>query len=467
MLAVTGNGKESQPSTTTSSSSSIEWLQPCRHFKFSEILIATDKFNESLVIGHGGFGKVYKGNIINGSSVTIAAIKRLDSMSSQGATEFRAEVEMLSKLRHCHLVSLLGYCNHEKEMILIYEYMPNGTLEDHLHKLHTPLSWLQRLKICIGTARGLDYLHTGTGIEFGVIHRDVKSSNILLHESWEAKISDFGLSRIGGKNQPTTCVNTLVKGTFGYLDPNYFSTGKLTRKSDVYAFGVVLLEVLCRKRAVDRRLDEEQWGLVTWAQESIKEGNLNNIIDSGIKAQISSKCLKEFVRIVERCLLNNPKQRPTMAEVVVTLDSIQNLQQKIDSSSQTSKTIFGRMLDVFPFNAHDDSKLSSNNSKGKIRSDGDNVKDEEKCFTIPIPSLKIFKFGDLERTTSNFSQEWLIDRDGFGEVFTGWVDDKTFAPSARCVGILVAVKRYYKVLPESEVSINKYIHYYERAKRKK
>ncbi|CAI9261383.1 unnamed protein product [Lactuca saligna] len=284
MLAVTGKGKESQPST---SSSSIEWLQPCRHFNFFEILIATDKFNESLVIGHGGFGKVYKGNIINGSSVTIVAIKRLDSMSSQGATEFWAEVEMLSKLRHCHLVSLLGYC----------------------------------------TARGLDYLHTGTGIEFGVIHHDVKSSNILLHE------------------------------------------------------------------------------------------------------------------------------------VVVTLDSIQNLQQKINSSSQTSKTIFRRMLDVFPFNAHDDSKLSSN-SKGKIRSDGDNVKDEEKCFTIPIPSLKIFKFSDLERTTSNFSQEWLIDRDGFGEVFTGWVDDKTFAPSTRCVGIFVAVKRYYKGLRESEklATLNQYEH---------
>ncbi|KAJ0794528.1 putative protein kinase RLK-Pelle-CrRLK1L-1 family [Helianthus annuus] len=207
---------------------------------------------------------------------------------------------MLSMLRHCNLVSLIGYCNHEKEMILMYEYMPNGTLDDHLHKLGSHLSWLQRLNICIGASRGLHYLHTGTGIESGVIHRDVKCSNILLHENWAAKIADFGLSKIGPINQPSTYVNTHVKGTFGYLDPNYYATGKLTRKSDVYAFGVVLVEVLCRKRATDRSVDE---GLVTWVQDSIKEGNLKRIIDVDIRNEISPKCLKEFVRIVERCLV--------------------------------------------------------------------------------------------------------------------------------------------------------------------
>ncbi|CAI9293693.1 unnamed protein product [Lactuca saligna] len=214
-------------------------------------------------------------------------------MSSQGESEFWTEVKMLSKLRHYHLVSLFGYSNYEEEMILIYEYMPNGTLKDHLHKLGTPLSWDQRLNICIGAARGLDYLHTCTGIEFGVIHRDVKSSNILLDDNWAAKISDLGLSKIGATNKPSTYVKTLVKGTFGYLDPNYFTTGMLTRKSDLFSFGVVLLEVLCWKRAVDGSLDEEQWGLVPWAQESIKEGNLTNIIDSGIKSQITPKCLKD------------------------------------------------------------------------------------------------------------------------------------------------------------------------------
>ncbi|CAH1449402.1 unnamed protein product [Lactuca virosa] len=429
-----GDGNESQPST----SSSIEWSQPCRPFEFPEILLATNNFDESLVIGHGGFGKVYKGNVINGSSVVVSAIKRLDSMSSQGASEFWAEVKMLSKLRHCHLVSLFGYCNHDKEMIIIYEYMPNGTLEDHRHKLCTHLSWIQRLKICIGTARGLDYLHTGTGVEFGVIHRDVKSSNILLDDNWAAKISDFGLSKIGATNQRSTYVNTLVKGTFGYLDPNYYTTGRLTRKSDVYSFGVVLLEVLCRKRAVDRNLDEEQWGLVSWAQESIKEGNLKNIIDSGIRGQISQKCLKDFMRITERCLHNNPKQRPTMAEVVVSLDSMLTLQQKVDTSLQTAgKKIYGKMINMFPFpfhgenSAHDDSTLSSNS------------KDDKADSTVPItPSLKIYKFSDLEMITKNFSQDSVVDRDCFGEVYLGWVDEKTFAPSKEGVGILVAVKNY-------------------------
>ncbi|KAJ9550798.1 hypothetical protein OSB04_014843 [Centaurea solstitialis] len=337
---------ESEPS----SSNSLQESQPCRPFVFPEIQQATNDFDESLIIGRGGFGKVYKGNITNGSSVVVAAIKRLDTMSNQGATEFWAEVEMLSKLRHCNLVSLFGYCNYEKEMILVYEYMPNGTLEDHLHKLGTPLSWLQRLNICVGAARGLHYLHTGTGIDIGVIHRDVKSSNILLNESWAAKISDFGLSKVGPTNQPSTYVNTLVKGTFGYLDPDYYETGKLTRKSDVYALGVVLLEVLCRKPAVDRS-DEEQWlNLARWAQETIKEGNLKHIIDPDIRGQISPKCLKEFVRIIKRCLHNNPQQRSTMAGVLVSLESVLTIQEKFNNSLELAgKTIFGRMADMIPF----------------------------------------------------------------------------------------------------------------------
>ncbi|XP_023739524.1 probable serine/threonine-protein kinase PBL18 [Lactuca sativa] len=439
-----GDGKESQSTT----SSSVQWPQPCHHFEFPEILLATNNFDESLVIGSGGFGKVYKGNVIIGSSLVVAAFKRLDAMSTQGEEEFWAEVQMLSKLRHCHLVSLFGYCSYKEEKILVYEYMPNGTLEKHIHKLQTPLSWVQRLKICIGAARGLDYLHTGTGIESGVIHRDVKSSNILLHESWAAKISDFGLSRIGPTNQPCTYVNTLVKGTFGYFDPNYFTTGKLTRKSDVYAFGVVLLEVLCRKRAVDRSLDEEQWGLVTWAQDSIKEGNLKNIIDYDIRGQISTKCLKEFVQIVERSLLNNPKHRPTMAEVVVSLDSILALQEKINSSLQgAGKTIFGRMLDRFasPSNrensAHGDSKISSN-SKSKSRNASDTI--EANNSMIHVQSLKLFTFADLKRATRNFNLDSLLGNGGFGDMFLCWVDKNTFAPSTKGLGIAVVVKRYNK-----------------------
>ncbi|KAL7602351.1 hypothetical protein Lser_V15G23427 [Lactuca serriola] len=335
------------------SSSSIELPQQCRQLTISEIHLATRNFDESLIIGRGGFGIVYKGTITNGETHFIAAIKRLDSTSNQGALEFWAEVAILTKLRHCHLVPLIGYCNDRQEMILVYEYMPHGSLEDHLHKFQTNLPWVQRLKICIGVARGLDYLHTGTGIKHGVIHRDVKSSNILLDESWNAKISDFGLSKLGPINQPSTYVNTVVKGTFGYLDPDYFTTGRLTRKSDVYAFGVVLFEVLSGKRAVDKSLDEEHWGLVRWAQESIKEDKLEQIVDSNIREGIMPKSLKEFARIADACLDSNPKQRPTMAEVVVCLESVLTLQEKVGNKLHPSgMRIFGNKGLMFPFRSN-------------------------------------------------------------------------------------------------------------------
>ncbi|KAJ9538154.1 hypothetical protein OSB04_030887 [Centaurea solstitialis] len=317
-----------------SSSSSFQPPQPCRRFTISEIEIATRNFDDSLVVGSGGFGKVYRGTITNnnGESLLDVAIKRLGATSNQGAVEFQTEIEMLSNLRHCHLVSLIGYCNDGQEMILVYQYMPHGTLEHHLHIRGLPLSWVRRLKICIGAARGLHYLHTGTGIKHGVIHRDVKSSNILLDDCWEAKISDFGLSKIGPTNQACTSVSTLVKGTFGYLDPDY---------------------VLCGKQAVDRSLDEEQWSLARWAQDSIKEGKLKQIVDVNLRGRISPKCLKEFARLAHWCLQSHVKQRPTMAEVLVGLESVLALQEKSKNILQPAGvTVFGREVPklIFPPN---------------------------------------------------------------------------------------------------------------------
>nr|KAJ0195652.1 hypothetical protein LSAT_V11C700367070 [Lactuca sativa] len=218
------------------------------------------------------------------------AVKRLRTMSKQGAHEFEAEVKVLSKLRHANLVSLVGYCIEGKEMALVYEFMPNGTLKDHLCKADCALSWSQRLKICIGAARGLHYLHTGC--------------------------------RNRSEYQTRTYVITNIKGTFGYFDPCYYETGKLNRKSDVYAFGVVLFEVLSGKQAVDSTLDEEQWGLAPWAQSQIKEGKLDQIIDPKLMGQISRKCLKKFVKIACHCLRDKQKERPTMAEVIFRLECI-------------------------------------------------------------------------------------------------------------------------------------------------
>ncbi|KAL9155540.1 hypothetical protein ABFS82_09G009400 [Erythranthe guttata] len=261
----------------------------CRRFSLAEIRLATRNFSDGLVIGRGGFGKVYKG-LIDNSQVTVA-VKRQKSNSKQGAHEFLTEIETLTELRHVNLVALIGYCNEHGEMILVYEYMAYGTLGDHLYKLARKghdcpsLTWKQRLAICIGAGRGLDYLHTGHSL----VHRDVKASNILLDESFVAKVSDFGLAKNLSRSESLQShVSTKVKGTFGYLDPNYFTTGKLTRKSDTYAFGVVLLEVLCGRAAVDStRVAENERILTKWARENISNGNANQIIASNLRSEIA------------------------------------------------------------------------------------------------------------------------------------------------------------------------------------
>ncbi|XP_058187696.1 receptor-like protein kinase FERONIA [Rhododendron vialii] len=306
----------------TLSSSTSEGL--CRRFSFAELLSVTNNFNDELVIGSGGFGKVYKAFIDDGA--TTVALKRLKLKSKQGAKEFWTEIEMLSKLRHTHLVSLLGYCDERNEMILVYEFMEHGSLADHLYKTKTKgngtvghMSWEQRLKICIGAARGLDYLHTG--IRHGIIHRDVKSTNILLDKDWIAKISDFGLCKPGSTSHSQAHVSTDVKGSFGYFDPEYFLTRRLTKKSDVYAFGVVMLEMLCGRPAVDMQVDEEQRSLVHWAKQGIKEDKLDQLIDPSLRDQISAHRVKVFAEVANKCLDSLPKGRPTMADVVVRLEN--------------------------------------------------------------------------------------------------------------------------------------------------
>ncbi|XP_058201771.1 uncharacterized protein LOC131316428 [Rhododendron vialii] len=301
----------------------IESEGTCRSFSLDEVQIATNNFDDALVIGIGGFGKVYKGFIDD--SATMVAIKRLNAESKQGAGEFWMEVKMLSKLRHANLVALIGYCNECQEMILVYEYIALGTLADHLYRLKTaesntsfsPLSWEERLDMCIGAARGLDHLHSGTSQSF--IHRDVKSTNILIDENWVAKISDFGLSK-GPTSHSITHISTEVKGTFGYLDPDYFRTLRLTAKSDVYAFGVVLLEVLFGRPPVDSKLDSEQIGLIHWAQQCFKKGKFAEVIDPSLSGQIAQPCLKSFVVLAKNCLSESPRSRPPMAEVLGRLE---------------------------------------------------------------------------------------------------------------------------------------------------
>ena len=313
------------PNTSPSRVSSLSNLQLGLKIPFFEIQQVTNNFDPSLIIGEGGFGKVYKGTLKNGIEV---AVKRSNPDHGQGLAEFQTEIMVLSKIRHYHLVSLIGYCYESGEMILVYEFMEKGSLRDHLcessvKSSSSSLSWKQRLEICIGAAKGLQYLHTG--LDNGIIHRDVKSTNILLDQKYVAKVADFGLSR--SQHLEKTHVSTEVKGTFGYLDPEYFSCLQLTEKSDVYSFGVVLLEVLCARPVIDRSLPRVQINLVDWAITCQKEGNLESIIDPSIASEISPNSLKKFVETVEKCLKESAVERPPMADVLWDLEYALQLQK--------------------------------------------------------------------------------------------------------------------------------------------
>ncbi|XP_054813097.1 probable serine/threonine-protein kinase PBL7 [Prosopis cineraria] len=309
-------------------------LNRAKSFTFHELAEATGHFRSDCLVGEGGFGKVYKGYLKRTKQV--AAIKQLNPDGHQGKREFVVEVLTLSTADHPNLVKLLGFCAKGQHRLLVYEYMPLGSLENHLYDLpasRKALDWNTRMKIAAGTARGLEYLHDK--MRPPVIYRDLKCSNILLGEGYHPKLSDFGLAKVGPSGEDTH-VSTRVMGTYGYCAPDYAMTGQLTFKSDIYSFGVVLLELITGKKAFDNSRPAKQQNLVSWARPMFKDRKrFTEMVDPSLEGQYPVRGLYQALAIAAMCVQEKPHMRPVIADVVTALNFLAS--QKYDPhSNQTS-----------------------------------------------------------------------------------------------------------------------------------
>ncbi|KAJ1273665.1 hypothetical protein BS78_05G002200 [Paspalum vaginatum] len=332
------------PAAAASSSDYNTVTVSARAFSFRELADAAGNFRPDNFIGEGGFGRVYKarlpraGDGLQQQQVVAAAVKQLDRNGAQGNSEFVVEVLMLSMLHHPNLVNLLGYCADGDQRLLVYEYMPLGSLEDHLLLLpssrQTPpplIPWRTRMKIAHGAARGLEYLH-----DRAVIYRDLKSSNILLDHDYSPRLSDFGLAKLlpvpraadssSSSTSSSSSSNSKVMGTYGYCAPEYLRTGKLSVKSDVYSFGVLLLELITGRRAIDVSRPDGEQSLVGWAAPLFGDPRrLHELVDPRLVMAMQPPApseLKQAVGVASMCLQEHHAVRPVMADVVMALSGL-------------------------------------------------------------------------------------------------------------------------------------------------
>ncbi|XP_051119818.1 serine/threonine-protein kinase PCRK1-like [Andrographis paniculata] len=300
-----------------------------RVFTFAELKTATKNFNRSLMLGEGGFGPVYRGVLweTEGSCKRIdIAVKQLSTRGLQGHKEWVTEVNVLGIVEHPNLVKLIGYCAEDDERgiqrLLIYEYMPNRSVQDHISsRFQAPLPWSTRLKVARDAASGLSYLHEG--MEFQIIFRDFKSSNILLDDHWNAKLSDFGLARLGPADG-VSHVSTAVVGTVGYAAPEYIQTGRLTYKSDVWSYGIFLYELITGRRPLDRNRPKNEQKLLDWVRPHLVADvkKFERILDPRLKGSYEIKSAQRLAAIANRCLVRHPKNRPRMDQVVKMVDRV-------------------------------------------------------------------------------------------------------------------------------------------------
>lgn len=301
-----------------------------KNFSYNDLRVATRNFRPDTVLGEGGFGCVFKGWIDEhtfaaarpGTGLVIA-VKKLNLEGFQGHKEWLTEIGYLGQLYHPNLVKLIGYCLEDDHRLLVYEFMPKGSLENHLFRRSPhfqPLSWSLRMKVALGAAKGLAFLHSP---EAKVIYRDFKASNILLDSNYDAKLSDFGLAKDGPQDGKSH-VSTRVMGTYGYAAPEYMATGHLTTKSDVYSYGVVLLEMLTGKRVVDKNRPPGEVNLIEWARPNMtSKQRILHIMDARIEGQYTLGGAIKVATLAIKCLATEPRLRPNMNEVLKALEQLQ------------------------------------------------------------------------------------------------------------------------------------------------
>ncbi|KAK4372828.1 hypothetical protein RND71_008212 [Anisodus tanguticus] len=328
-------------------------------FTLQELKVITQSFSSSNFLGEGGFGPVHKGFIDDklrpGLKAQPVAVKLLDLDGTQGHREWLTEVIFLGQLRHPHLVKLIGYCCEEEHRLLVYEYMPRGSLENQLFRRYSvSLPWSTRMKIALGAAKGLAFLHEA---EKSVIYRDFKASNILLDSDYNAKLSDFGLAKDGPQGDDTH-VSTRVMGTHGYAAPEYLMTGHLTAASDVYSFGVVLLELLTGRRSVDKSRPNREQNLADWARPQLKDPRkLGRIMDPRLECLYSEEGVQKAALLAYQCLSHRPKARPEMSTVVKTLEPLKDYK---DVSTMT-------FVYIAPVEGNEMCKDSENDNQKEIK----------------------------------------------------------------------------------------------------
>ncbi|CAM6032836.1 unnamed protein product [Sphagnum compactum] len=315
--SVSARSIDSPVSAAASAAPEVSHLGWGHWYTLRELEAATNNFGESNVVGEGGYGIVYRGQLPDG---TMVAVKNLLNNRGQAEKEFRVEVEAIGRVRHKNLVRLLGYCAEGAHRMLVYEYVDNGNLEQWLHgpmSKTNPLPWEARMKIVLGTAKGLAYLHEA--LEPKVVHRDIKSSNILVDSEWNAKVSDFGLAKLLGSGK--SHVTTRVMGTFGYVAPEYANTGLLNERSDVYSFGVLLMEIITGRDPVDYNRAAGEINLVDWLKQMVGNRRSEEVADPSMELKPTSRALKRSLLVALRCVDPDALKRPKIGHVVHMLEA--------------------------------------------------------------------------------------------------------------------------------------------------